>query len=49
MSFRILDACTLYGVDLLSEYAVALFVTDLGVQVKQAMENLFKNMKARLV
>lgn len=34
---------------LLSEYDVALFVTDLGVQVKQAMENLFKNMKARLI
>jgi hypothetical protein len=34
---------------LLSEYDVALFVTDLGVQVKQAMENLFNNMKARLV
>lgn len=34
---------------LLSEYDVALFVTDLGVQVKQAMENLFKTMKAKLV
>lgn len=49
MSFRVLEACTLYDVDLLSEYAVALFVTDLGIQVKQAMENLFKSMKAKLV